>query len=257
MFRLTGLGLLVLFLPVVFLGIGFPAIMAWAEQERTQTSSRTLGRVLAVNVVGSILGALAAGFVLPSSFGLWNSILLLAALLVLAGARALPQQRVLLWLGLFLLLGALLAGHFGPLPRVRLSSGERLLDVSEGSHGVVAVVEKSGSRRLKLNNFYVLGGTSSTGDERMQAHLPLLLHPSPKKVAVLGLGTGITASGALVSPGGEHHRYRAGSGGCACRTQTFLTGKRKLCRGQSCENPRGRRPQFPARDTRKVRRHHR
>jgi spermidine synthase len=34
----------------------------------------------------------------------------------------------------------------------------------------------------------------------MQAHLPLLLHPSPRRVAFLGLGTGITAGGALFHP---------------------------------------------------------
>jgi spermidine synthase len=34
----------------------------------------------------------------------------------------------------------------------------------------------------------------------MQAHLPLLLHPSPRRVALLGLGTGITAAGALFHP---------------------------------------------------------
>jgi spermidine synthase len=70
----------------------------------------------------------------------------------------------------------------------------------EGSHGIVAVVEQPGSRRIKLDNFYVLGGTASVGDERMQAHLPLLLHPAPKRVAFLGLGTGITAGGALLHP---------------------------------------------------------
>jgi spermidine synthase len=88
------------------------------------------------------------------------------------------------------------------LPRVSVetSAGEKLVSVSEGPHGVTAVVERPGSRRLKLNNHYGLGGTASTGDERMQAHIPLLLHPAPDKVAFLGLGTGITAGGALFHP---------------------------------------------------------
>ena len=34
----------------------------------------------------------------------------------------------------------------------------------------------------------------------MQAHLPLLLHPAPRRVAMLGLGTGITAGAALSHP---------------------------------------------------------
>jgi spermidine synthase len=75
-----------------------------------------------------------------------------------------------------------------------------LLAIKEGSHGIVAVVENDGSRRIKLNNFYVLGGTASTGDERVQGHLPLLLHPAPRRVVVLGLGTGISAGAALLHP---------------------------------------------------------
>jgi spermidine synthase len=75
-----------------------------------------------------------------------------------------------------------------------------LLALRESSHGIVAVVEKGPSRRIKLNNYYVLGGTASTGDERLQGHLPLLLHPAPKQVAFLGLGTGITAGAALLHP---------------------------------------------------------
>jgi len=77
---------------------------------------------------------------------------------------------------------------------------ERLLALSEGPHGITAVTEQDGSRRLKLNNHYALGGTSATGDERMQAHLPLLLHPAPRRVAFLGLGTGISAGGATFHP---------------------------------------------------------
>ena len=87
-----------------------------------------------------------------------------------------------------------------PRTKVRSSVGEKLLAVQEGSHGIVAVVEQPGSRRMKLDNFYVLGGTASLGDERMQAHVPLLLHPAPKRVVFLGLGTGITAGGALLHP---------------------------------------------------------
>jgi spermidine synthase len=88
------------------------------------------------------------------------------------------------------------------LPRVWVASGqgEKLVALTEGTHGITAVVERRGSRRLKLNNHYGLGGTFSTGDERMQAHVPLLLHAAPRRVAFLGAGTGITAGGALFHP---------------------------------------------------------
>jgi spermidine synthase len=64
----------------------------------------------------------------------------------------------------------------------------------------VAVVEDERHRSIVLNNFYLLGGTASTGDERQQGHLPLLLHPHPARVAFLGMGTGITAGAALLHP---------------------------------------------------------
>src|SRR5258705_1587790 len=89
------------------------------------------------------------------------------------------------------------------LPNTHLDAkhGEQLLVVREGPHGIVAVTERAHSRRLKLNNHYTLGGTFATGDERVQAHIPLLIHPQPRRVVFLGFGTGITAGGALFHRG--------------------------------------------------------
>ena len=111
-----------------------------------------------------------------------------------------PSPALLIrWLALSIIIAAACWMSHG-LPRTRLQQGERLLAVAESSHGVVAVVERGDTRRIKLNNYYVLGGTASTGDERMQAHIPLLLHPKPRRVAFLGLGTGITAGASLLHP---------------------------------------------------------
>jgi len=52
---------------------------------------------------------------------------------------------------------------------MKLSGTDRLLDLREGAFGSVAVVEHDGHRRIKLNNFYVLGGTAAAGDERVPA----------------------------------------------------------------------------------------
>jgi spermidine synthase len=83
---------------------------------------------------------------------------------------------------------------------MKLTSTDRLLDVREGAFGSVAVVEHDGHRRIKLNNFYVLGGSAAAGDERLQGHIPLLLHPRPERVAYLGLGTGISLSAVRFHP---------------------------------------------------------
>jgi spermidine synthase len=61
-------------------------------------------------------------------------------------------------------------------------------------------MESGLDRWMILNNYYILGGTFSARNETLQAHLPLLLHPEPDKVAFLGLGTGTTAGAALLHP---------------------------------------------------------
>ena len=206
--HLTGLATALILAPMALLGLGLPAIMEQAGHTAGENAGRTLGRLLAVNVAGSVIGALVAGFFLPSWLGVWNSMFWLGALLLAAGLWlwvGWPSVAARRNFGFVLIVGwiaSLLPIAQIDLPRVLLASdqGEQLLALAEGTHGVTAVVERPGSRRLKLNNHYGLGGTASTGDERMQAHVPLLLHPAPHRVAFLGLGTGITAGGALFHP---------------------------------------------------------
>jgi spermidine synthase len=197
--RLAGLASLVVLPPMTLLGIGLPALMQEVGNTAGATP-RVLGRILAINVVGSVIGALAAGFLLPVWLGLWNGMLVLGTLLIAAGAWALWRRHA--WvLGVAWGVSIFAIAPLD-LPRVRVlaARNEQLLSITEGTHGITAVVARGDELRLKLNNHYRLGGTTAIGDERMQAHIPLLLHPSPKRVAFLGLGTGISASGALFHP---------------------------------------------------------
>jgi spermidine synthase len=207
--RLALMALGVVFPSALLVGVGFPAIMERAGRASGACTSDLLGRLLAVNVAGCVAGALVAGFVLPRVLGLWRSFGLTSLVLVAAGGWALasaapPALRRRLRPALLLACAAAAAWPLAALdlPRVRLveREGDRLLALSEGTHGIVAVLDRPDARRLKLNNYYVLGGTVAAGDERMQTHLPLLLHPAPRRVAVLGLGTGISAGGALFHP---------------------------------------------------------
>jgi spermidine synthase len=87
-----------------------------------------------------------------------------------------------------------------PIVRANARAGEVVLATWESAHGVVAVVERKGNRVIKLDNYYTLGGTISRRYEQTQADLPIMLHPAPKSVFFLGLGTGITAGAALEHP---------------------------------------------------------
>jgi spermidine synthase len=200
---LARIAVLVVLPAVTSIGVAFPAVLESAGAVRSTAAAPVVGRVLAANLTGCVLGALLAGFALPRAFGMWRSMLLAAAILAAGGAWCLTRIRARGRRAAVAIAGAVvMAAWIADPPRVQVAEadGERLVALSEGADGIVAVVERPGSRRLKLSNHYVLGGTGSVGDERMQAHLPLLLHPSPRRVALLGLGTGITAGGALFHP---------------------------------------------------------
>ena len=207
-FHLVIIACAVLLAPMTLLGLALPVILEQAGRLVPANSAGVIGRLLTVNIFGSVVGALVAGFFLPRWFGLWTSVAWLGALVFAAGLWHWPDwtnHRQQLKFGFVLVAGWLVvlwpASHLH-LDRVSVAAdrGEKLRSISEGAYGITAVVERPGSRRLKLNNHYGLGGTASTGDERMQAHIPLVLHPAPRRVAFLGLGTGITAGAASFHP---------------------------------------------------------
>ncbi len=206
--HLTALAISLLLIPMALVGIGFPTLMEAAGRSSDADSGRALGRVFSINVVGSIIGSVVSGFWLPHWLGLWNSLIGLGLVLIATGM--IVQSRVQATSSYSFLPYAVGTATIGGLclisrldltrVSVETAASEKQVAVAEGAYGITAVVERPGSRRLKLNNHYGLGGTASTGDERMQAHIPLLLHPAPHRVAFLGLGTGITAGGALLHP---------------------------------------------------------
>ena len=199
---------LLLFVPTALLGAVFPYLLRAAEGSPAAPGA-VIGRLGALNTAGGVVGALAAGFVLLGSIGLWNSVRLIAAgYLVLALASAwrgwtTPRARLApaaATAGALALLGTALDASRLSVVDIDADRGEALLATWEGPDGVVAVIERAGYRRIEMNNFYTLGGTGSMEQEQNQALLPLMTHPDPRRVFLLGLGTGITAGTALRHP---------------------------------------------------------
>ncbi len=198
--RLVGGGALVLGLPVVALGVVFPWLMKVAEGSR-EGPGRIVGRLAAWNTAGAIVGSLLGGFVLLPVLGLWGSIRAIAILYAAlgVGSRILWSQRGSR-VATTLCFLAVIAAFLVPAPVVRLRPDETLLEVRESAAGSVAVIERDGERKLVFDNVFTLGGTHDARWEAMQTHVPLCLHPAPKQVFFLGLGTGLTAAAALEHP---------------------------------------------------------
>lgn len=196
--RQGALVMLVLLIPACLSGAAFPlAIRMVVEDPRT--AGRGVGRMTALNTVGGILGSVVFGFFLLPGVGMHATALISTGLSVAAGAFAILMlertlcvaRRVALAVGGLLLWLALAGGMKTKLPQDYLSEGGSLLDFREGVDAFVSVVEPgAGDRYLKIDRLWQ--GTSRKGHQVMAAHIPMMLHPAPRDIAVVGMGAGQT-----------------------------------------------------------------
>ncbi len=215
-------------LPALLLGGTFPAaIGALGSSERL---GRTIGRVYGANTAGVVVGAYLAGFVLIPAVGLRATIVVGVVANLVAGAVSLlvagPQGRsqagrarrvavalaapamviVLMvtppWRRESLVAGGAIAAHQGSVAGLRAEVAARRLLFYQDGVGATLSVEQSGAYRvLRIN-----GRTNAStlpADMLVQvlpAHLPMLWHPAPRRVFIVGLGSGITAGGVARHP---------------------------------------------------------
>jgi len=159
-------------------------------------AGRLAGSLLAANTFGAVVGALAAPYLLLPNLSLWPSFLCIAILYAVVAVVASGSGRYA-WAFAITLFGLIVFATPWRVPGVRLADGDTLLEVTTTPQGMVAVVERDGERFIQTDNHYLLGGTKDTTHQERQGHLPLLLHPSPQRVAFIGTATGSTASAAL------------------------------------------------------------
>lgn len=209
-----------LLLPVaITFGAAFPVALTLAARTR-ESMVEDLGWVYATNTVGAIAGALGAGFLLIPVAGLFDSLRLVAAVLALTAAALAFTETVrvpIRWSGAAMALVALggaawlpswdpsllSSGAYkyapvaqGPDVRTALTAG-RLTYYREGASGTVSVRSLTGTRSMAIDGKVDASSAADMLTQRLLAHVPLLLHPKPSSVAILGLGSGVTLGSAL------------------------------------------------------------
>jgi spermidine synthase len=181
-------------MPTVLMGLSFP-ILQRAVQQDPLTSGRKVGTLQAANILGCVAGSLLVGLVSLTAVGTAETLRLLVALgLVFAalGARLCDLR--------FLLAAAALAGLVLALPGQEAlwrrlhglaPSEEALVDEDASS---VVTLGREGSARWRLsingkgNSWLPFGGVHT-----VLGALPAIIHPAPREVALIGLGSGDTA----------------------------------------------------------------
>jgi len=219
------------FIPTFLSGASFPILVKMYSRGAARVG-RTVADVYAINTLGGILGSLIGGFVLVRFLGLQPSLTTAALFLMLVGGPAAmmlarPWQAPVrvgtagAMVGAVALLGfvhprfdtKLLFGGWGPyaggyyVSRMGTSTVDktgrymqRLLYHKEGVTASVDVLESgSGDKIISINAKPV--ATTYLYDMRalkMLGHLPVLLHPDPRDVLIIGLGAGVS-SGIIAS----------------------------------------------------------
>ena len=211
-----------LLLPMtIAFGAAFPFAVALAGGSDDSITEH-IGLIYAVNTLGAILGSMLAGFVLVPQIGLHLTIRIVAAIsalmaivilvmsprttgrwvsFALAAAVGVAIAMVPHWDRSLLSSGAYkyAPAMRGPSLATSLTAGE-LLSYREGSTGTVAVRKLTGTVSLAIDGKVDASNAGDMLTQRMLAHVPLLLHPNPARVAVLGLGSGVTLGSALRHP---------------------------------------------------------
>ncbi|MBD3160941.1 MAG: hypothetical protein GF346_02125 [Candidatus Eisenbacteria bacterium] len=172
---------------------------------------RGIGDVYSANVLGGVVGSFVAGFVLIPWLGSQGTLVFLAMTslvvgvgLVAAGAR-LPRAAIAATVVPALLLAGTLIARPGLLTRGifrTLLPHHRIVFNKEEAEGMVTV---SARERDGTDYYYLLiSGRIQASDEatglyihRQLAHIPLLFHPDPDKVLLIGMGGGSTVGAAI------------------------------------------------------------
>jgi spermidine synthase len=204
---------LVILVPTACMGATLPVVSRIYVSE-LRGLGRKMGVLGCLDTVGSILGAFAGGFVLIPLLGVQRTIIVTAAMnLVLSAwvfhADPLTERRRVLRPG-FLLAGAAAAAALMLLPlrpaalirHSEVMTGQPILRlvVSEDDEVQSAsVIEQKGFARLLYCNDHWVAADSPEDrpSHEIVLHTPLLLHPHPKRVLIIGLGIGLSAYASL------------------------------------------------------------
>jgi len=213
--RWTGMrfvvSLSVMLLPTLLMGMTFP-LAAKICASRMDRVGAALGQVYAVNTVGGVGGALAAGFVLLPLVGLQSSVLLMAAVSAIMGGALVAFDPAWARVGAARALVAMVMPVLGAVAFVVGRGSLVLTSFIEGldstevlayEEGVGATVkvfrDDQGARYLSIDGFPVAGTSLGLHDaQKALGNLPMLLSNVPSaRVNLIGFGAGGASWGVL------------------------------------------------------------
>jgi predicted membrane-bound spermidine synthase len=201
-----------LLLPFTFLLGGVFPIAVQLYSGKLENIGDSVGSLYAWNTVGGILGTVLTGLLILPYLGSWFGfvfiVLVMSGMAVLVFLLSTAGQSVLLraWPAatlVFVIVVAVTAGPWRPERLIVWWGGEvqdaaDILLYEEGRESNVAVVQRDDVRSLFVGKKLVASDQPEARRHLgLLGHIPLLLHPTPKQVLVIGLATGTTLNATL------------------------------------------------------------
>lgn len=200
------LACLILILPsTLILGAIFPIASDLVYQAGPGKAGHSVGRAYIWNTLGSVLGALVAGFGLLTHYGLqatvqgFGSVALLAATLALSCTFARGPRAALVSVSAVALAAATLIVPNSLVPFIYDRNGDHLIFWADDHYGAVALVDQTDpseqwrSPNLLVDGYNMAGNNLESRRYTAQlAILPALLNREPENVLMVCLGVGNT-----------------------------------------------------------------
>ncbi|MCX6545629.1 MAG: fused MFS/spermidine synthase [Acidobacteria bacterium] len=204
------------------LGAAFPLALAVATRD-VDGASHDVAGIYAANTAGAIVGALLAGFVLVPMLGLQHTVQVSAALGVVGSAIVLsmpprtyhPRIVGMLIPGLALAAALIVpawdvellaSGAYKYAPYLTGLDAESALRAgtvlyyADGAIGTVSVKRTAGTTTLAIDGKIDASDGGDMLTQKLLGHLPMLMHPAPRRACVIGLGSGVTLAAVLRHP---------------------------------------------------------
>ncbi|MCK6481381.1 MAG: hypothetical protein L6R43_14940, partial [Planctomycetes bacterium] len=225
----AGRALAIVLIPTAAMGAVFPLLVA-ALARGASGASAAVGRVTLVNTLGVLAGSLGGGLLLLPALGTRGTLVAASALnlLLAAGvaAAALPRRAGIPAAALLAVLAAAAPALAPPWPLHRVHCGPFLyasryaegagvsgsgrdldrvlrdlhwdMPFSVEGRSLAAAVLRApdGNAYLRINGKTDASSVEDMDTQTLAGHVPLLLHPAPRRVMVVGLATGVTAAAA-------------------------------------------------------------
>lgn len=215
----------VMLVPTICLGMTLPLVSRIATVELSRTG-RSVGRVFAINTLGTVLGAITTGLWLMPAIGLARTFSIGIALNAMIGLAALTWTRaggrswrplivpILAGVAIVWFVGAKLdpmwqrafslgLWRMGTPPRTlaefrATARAADLLFHRDGAGATVDVLRLTNSTppklTLKVNGKADAGTETDMITQLLFGHIPMLLRPQTRNALVIGLGSGMTCS---------------------------------------------------------------